>query len=290
MGLFDDTPSFDTSAFSSGFDNVVNSVSNGSAADFNNVTNSITGAINVSANRLLSAGLNFGGGSTGLGLLNSTPTININGGQAKDWRVRLSLPVNFPAIMNGQNLAPLSRTGNGVVFPYTPTVAVTHNARYQEQSLTHSNYKNYFYEGSDVAEINISGEFTVQNIAEGQYLMAAIYFFRTCTKMFFGADQLAGNPPPILFLDGYGDFYFPHVSCIVKSFTHNMPADVDYLEIPTNTLGNYVSRLPTTSTISVTVQPVYSRQNVYNRFNLNQFASGQLIGQSTGGTDIAGFI
>lgn len=237
------------------------------------------------------AGLFSGGasynmvGSAGINITSSAAQ-----GQAQDWRVRISLPNANSLFYKDQSnslQSILART-NGVIFPYTPTVTVTHNARYQEQPLTHSNYKNYFYEGSDVSAIQIQGDFTVQNWDEGQYLLAAIYFFRSCTKMFVGNDPLAGNPPPIVFLDGYGDFYFPHVSCVVTSFSHTMPPDVDYIEIPYGGLvsGGSITaststgqsvRLPTSSQITVTVQPVYSRKNSHDNFTLNKFSQGGLL-------------
>jgi hypothetical protein len=225
----------------------------------------------------------------------STPSVAINSNTGKtstiastDWRVKIGLPANSGIFYNdpsNQLLAILKRT-NGAVFPYTPSITVTNNARYQEQALTHSNYKNYFYEGSDVAAINITGDFAVQNVDDGLYLLAVIYFFRSVTKMFFGGnDGLTGNPPPVVYLDGYGDFYFPHVSCIVTSFQHTMPADVDYLEVPyTNINSNtsapetLIARLPTTSQISVTVQPIYSRNFIHNSMNLRDFSNGKLLG------------
>lgn len=256
------------------------------------ILDSIASILDPSGVRLKIAGLFNGGassnskaGNAGQNIISQARTPN-----SQDWRVRLSLAGtawnNFVGDPESSLMSPLIKTAEtGVVFPYTPSISVTHNARYQEQALTHSNYKNYFYEGSDVAAITISGDFTVQNLDEGQYLLAAIYFFRTCTKMFYGNDTLAGNPPPLVFLDGYGDFYFPHVSCIITSFQHTMPADCDYIEIPlsygtgpsASTASGKSTRLPTTSQISVTVQPVYSRKNMYNNFSLNNFAQGKLL-------------
>ena len=213
----------------------------------------------------------------------NTPTAPSNVSNT-DWRIKIGLPQGSSLFYNDANnqlLEILKRT-NGVVFPYTPSVTVTHNARYQEQALTHSNYKTYFYEGSDVAAITITGDFSVQNRDDGLYLLAAIYYFRSCTKMFFGNDSLAGNPPPIVFLDGYGDFYFPHVSCVVTSFQHSMPADVDYLEVTYSDRSSQFGstqlvRLPTTSQITITVQPVYSRRNVHNNMTLTSFSQGKLL-------------
>lgn len=210
-----------------------------------------------------------------------------------DWRVRVSCAPLFPGLYNDASnllMKPLAQS-SGVIFPYTPQVTVTHTARYGSAQLTHSNYAAYFYEGSEVGAIQISGEFTVQNVLEGQYFLAALYFFRSCTKMFFGLDQNAGKPPPLLFLDGYGSHYFPHVPCVLTSLQHTMPNDVDYVDFPVDTSllafinSNYtngrlvnISRLPTTSTVTITLQPVYSRTNIHNNFTFTGFSQGNLLG------------
>lgn len=241
------------------------------------------------------------------------PQVVVNYPQASyDWRVRISLAPNSNYFYNDPSnnlLSPLrtevannstsavvqginslfgsgGQSRVGVVFPYTPTVTVQHSANYAAQKLTHSNYTQYFYENSEVGAISINGEFTVQNVNEGQYLLATIYFFRSLTKMFFGRDSMAGNPPPIVYLNGYGEYYLPNVPCVVTSFSHTMPDSVDYMDIPEPGL-NYnpgvtrpvlnSTRLPTTSTISLTVQPVYSRLAQSQGFNLSDFARGALV-------------
>lgn len=241
-----------------------------------------------------------------------------------DWRVRVSLAPNSNYFYNDPSnrlLSPLiSEVGNnvtstvvqslnslfgpngqtrvGVVFPYTPTVSVTHQANYQQQKLTHNNYTQFYYDNSEVQAISVSGEFTVQNVNEGQYLLASLYFFRSVTKMFFGMDSLAGNPPPIVFLNGYGQYYLPNVPCVVTSFQHTMPADCDYVDVPepgltynpavTNPVLNS-TRLPTTSTIQLSLQPVYSRMAQSQKFSLNDFARGALINQRGSGGAASAF-
>ena len=151
--------------------------------------------------------------------------------------MRVSLSPNaklfYQDITQGPNALqhPLIET-NGVIWPYTPQITVTHNANYSTAQLTHSNYPAHFYNNSEVADIQISGEFTVQNMEDGQYLMAAVYFFRSATKMFFGQGANVGNPPPIVFLDGYGSHYFPHVPCVITQFSHTLPNDADYIQVP----------------------------------------------------------
>lgn len=260
--------------------------------------------IDPSLARLDVAGLARGGLK---GLANTVVNVMFNNNSDHDWRVRLSLPAGANYLYNdlgNQILAPLSKSmfSTGVVFPYTPTVTVTHTANYNQQKLTHSNYPSMFYESSEVQEITITGDFSVQSVDEGQYLMAAVQFFRSATKMFYGKDSnpIAGNPPPVLFLDGYGSNYFPHVPVVLKSFTHTMPADVDYVEVPaagypyapTVMRGPKATRLPTNSQITVTVQPIFSRKDQSQKFSLKDFASGKLVGRSGGfgSKDTGGFI
>lgn len=227
-----------------------------------------------------------------LNFLSSTGTAIPN---EADWRVRISMaPATASLFYNENNpiMGPLWQT-NGVVFPYTPSLTIQHTARFNSTVLTHSNYASYFYEGSEIGSFNLAGEFSVQNVQEGQYLMAAIHFFRSCTKMFFGQSALAGTPPPIVYLDGYGKAYLPRVPCVVTNFSHTMPADVDYITIPvgmnldqTNIVGQAFNlfgaavpqRMPALSSISLTLQPVYSRSNIANNFTLESFAAGALIG------------
>lgn len=203
--------------------------------------------------------------------------------QKDDWRISVSTDANILYNANFTDsdtaiLQPLVKT-MGVNFPITPTIQVTHTATYSNQRLTHSNYAMQFYEGSEVASIAINGEFPIQSIEEGQYLLAAIYFFRSATKMFWGNEDKAGTPPPLLYLDGYGDYYFPHVPCVLTNFTHSLPDNVDYLEIPiTDTNGQYAgsTRLPMQSQLQIQLQPIYSRSSL-NQFSLEDFAKGNLL-------------
>jgi hypothetical protein len=246
---------------------------------------------------------------------------------SNDWRVRISLAPNSDYFYNDPNyntlLSPLIRetgggtsavqgqfsnliggTGSkrvGVIFPYTPQITVTHTAKYSETEITHNNYKQYNYQSSEVGEILITADFTVQNVNDGQYLLASIYFFRACTKMFFGADPNAGNPPPIVYLNGYGQYYLPNVPCVVKSFAHTMPNDCDYIDIPepaaTNTgynpqYQNYrlnSTRLPTTSQVTLTLQPAYSRYAQSQGFSLRDFAAGALVNSMGAGMPATAF-
>ena len=214
----------------------------------------------------------------------------------KDWRVRISLPPasRFAFRASSENHGWLDNltTTDGVVFPYTPTVTITHNARYTEQALTHSNYKNYFYEGSDISAITITGVFTCQNADEALYLMASIQFLRACTKMFFGANDTsmpAGTPPTLVRLSGYGDFYLPDITCVVTQVQHVMPDDADYIKF-TYGDGRKSGWMPTSSQLTVTLQPVVSRSRQAKGINLDQYAVGGYTKQTGSGTEDGGVI
>ena len=206
-----------------------------------------------------------------------------------DWRVKLSLPSQFSA---DNLLAPL-KDNNGLVFPYTPTIILGYTANYNSLQPVHTNYPFQIYENSSVQEIVITGDFTVENAADGQYWIAAIHYLRSVTKMFYGNGENSGQPPPRVKLNGYGDYVFNNVPCVVTNFTVDLPADVDYISVPmnvtaptdgdgrTSAAGQGVAWVPSSSLITVTVQPTYSRTTV-SKFNLNDFVNGSYITNNGG--------
>ena len=161
----------------------------------------------------------------------STLQTRLNQPTAADWRVRLQLAPGATYLYKAQTpgiLAPLYAT-DGVIFPYTPTISTSYNAKYDPYDLVHSNYRGYFYKSSQVETISIKGVFTAQDSREAAYLLAVIHFFRSVTKMFYGQDQEAGTPPPLVFLSGLGQYQFNNHACVVSQFSYNLPNDVDYI-------------------------------------------------------------
>lgn len=224
--------------------------------------------------RLQTAGLKPGGAvSVGTGGLT-------NGAAATgtDWRVKIGVGETSGIFYKSENpgiLAPLSAT-NGVVFPYTPSITLTYQNNYSAMPVTHSINTVQAYQNSDISSISIAGEFTANTPVEANYVLAVIHFFKSASKMFFGdADNKnnVGAPPPLLFLDGFGQHYFPHVPCILQGFTHTMSDDVDFVEA--DSYGN-PTRVPTRSNVQLTLVPQYSRTTL-RKFNLDSFARGDLI-------------
>ena len=158
---------------------------------------------------------------------------------AGDWRVRLRLAPGASYLYKDKDvatsiLAPLAAS-NGVVFPYMPTISTSYNANYDQTDLTHSNYRGQFYKSSYVGDIQITGEFTAQDTAEANYLLAVIHFFRSVTKMFYGAkDDFRGTPPPLVYLIGLGQYQFNNQPCVVRTFNYSLPNNVDYIRTKPN--------------------------------------------------------
>jgi len=202
--------------------------------------------------------------------------------QDKDWRVKISHPTIYDS---SPVLQPLANTG-GIVFPYLPTINIAHSAAYQPIDTTHTNYPFYAYKSSQIDEIQITGKFTVADATEARYWIAVMHFLRTVTKMYFGQGPNLGNPPPICKLDGYGDFVYNSVSVVVKSFSINLPNDVDYITTQLSTTSggqssSNINYVPSVSEITVTLLPVFSRDKIKS-FNLDAFSKGQLIVGSDG--------
>lgn len=248
-------------------------------------------------------------------------------GDPNDWRVRLSLP-NWMSFKNSPVLKPLKDAG-GLVFPYTPTITIKSNAKYTAESIVHTNYPFQVYKNSEPGVITINAPMHVEDATQALYWIGAVHYLRSVTKMFSGYDPKAGNPPPLVYLNGYGNYVFKNVPVVIVSFDTTLGNDCDYIHcdvvgaaagnvagisdaigglagtiggampglagitgslssIAGNTselaglLGSYnvggttsggQAYVPTKSSFTVTVQPVYSRNSARN-FSLDRFVTG----------------
>jgi hypothetical protein len=262
----------------------------GSASQIQTLSAPTTTSFNPSQIRLTAAGLEYGAESQ-IGL--QTPIVNfaVQGqSSAPDFRVKISDLTGL--FINGGNppLVPLVNSGNCVVFPYTPQITLSHTAHYAEENLTHSNYTYPFFQSSSVSSINITGKFTAKNATDAAYVIAVQHFFRTVSKMFYGdADPKAGVPPPVLRLDGHGDYQFKNIPIVIKNFTVNLPPDVDYITgYITSPNGSATqqtnpTRVPVIQEISIECLPLWSRTQISQKFSLTDFAKGTLLGTNSSG-------
>ena len=226
-----------------------------------------------------------------------------------DWRVRLSIPPSAAELRSAifgastgssQILDPL-RKSDGMFWPLTPSVIIQHSANYNALAQTHSNFPFQAYQNSQVDQINIIGEFPVQNYEDAKHWVATVNFLRTATKMFFGResgiDGLKGNPPPILHFYGYGDHMFYKVPVVMNTFNVELRPGIDYISTKQTQTGYGEGRVdptlaaavesgesqtwaPTLSNISVMLTPIYSRDSVKN-FSMKKFVRGELNGKQS---------
>lgn len=208
------------------------------------------------------------------------PPVEATMAESDDQRVRLRVQ-NFGYFYHDPSnnlIKPLAATG-GIVFPYTPNIMLSHTAAYAAQSPTHSNYAQPFYNSSSTDPITVAGTFTAQNQNEARYLLAVLQFLRSVTKMFRGGN-FAGNPPPVLRLGGYGNYIFPDVPVVVTNFTYELPDSVDYITAYPNTSNGTLqtdsSRVPTRTSVAITLQPTYSRRT-QREFNMKEFSRGNQL-------------
>lgn len=260
---------------------------------------------------------------------------SFNDGESDDWRVRLSLPT-WPSFRSSPVLAPLKDAG-GLIFPYTPEIYISSGAKYTAIPTVHTNYSFQAYQNSDPGEIKITAPMFCEDATQALYWIAMIHYLRSLTKMFAGSDAKAGNPPPLVMLNGYGNYVFKNVPVVVKNFSTNLGKDCDYISCDVvgsaagavegvadsigglaDTLGGAIPRLggitsavssiaggvgqiagiagtfglggsvsggvtrvPTKSSFSITLQPVYSRQSA-RKFSLDRFVQGGYLNSSFG--------
>jgi hypothetical protein len=259
------------------------------AGSISNVTADISGSINKLTGGDLAGGLmSFAGTiSKAAGMLNNFLSMTrganlpagaelfMTQGQAiqlqpnakNDWRVRINAQWQ---IFNSPLFKLLENTG-GVVWPYTPSITVSTKANYTTIDPVHSQYPFQAYKSSVVDDITISGDFSCETETDAAYWIAATTFFKTATKMFFGEGDMAGNPPIVCNLTGYGSSIFDKVPVVIKTFSVDLKDDVNYIKC--NTFGTS-TWVPVMSTISVTVTPIYNRRRL-RKFNLQDYARGK---------------
>lgn len=179
--------------------------------------------------------------------------------------------------------SPLKETG-GVLFPYTPTIAISHRANYDVEAMVHTNYSTAYYVNSTVDNIGIQAQFTCQTPDEAAYVASMMHFFSTATKMFYGQGSNIGAPPPVLFLDGHGKAFLDHVPVVIKDFDVTFPNDMDYISTRDNSFGDVIpdTMIPVVLAVNINLIPVYSRQNISQNFGLEKFAKGSLMTTGTG--------
>jgi hypothetical protein len=207
------------------------------------------------------------------------PNFDVRFEGAKDFRVKLRVPSKYltPASIS---MYPILNNG-GIIFPFTPSISQDFTANYANLNPTHSNYTQYFYKNSQAGPISVSGKFAVQNELDAYMWLSTMHILRALTKMHFGTDVNAGAPPPVCRFDAYGDQQYKNVPVVVQSFKIDLPDNVDYYATKLNDgtgqedgaapTGNMV---PTVSQITLTLLPMYSRQEQLGIKQVDDYLQG----------------
>jgi len=308
----------------------------GAASSGLNTLSDLSGSFNLADSLLNGTGLAAGAEAIG----DIAGAVSSFGGDAaaNDWRVRLSL-ANWTSFKGSPVLKPLKDAG-GLIFPYTPEITIQSSASYSKIDTVHNNYTFQSFKSSDPGSITITAPFNVEDATQGLYWIAAVHYLRSLTKMFVGNDPKAGNPPPVVFLNGYGNYVFKNVPVVVTQMSVSLNSQCDYIGVNVvgsaageiqgiaggigglaDTIGGFgdpggllssvaggissvagavgniagvagslglggqtsggVTHVPTKSSFTVTLAPIYSRNSAKN-FSLDRFVQGGYLNSPFG--------
>ena len=205
----------------------------------------------------------------------------------KDIRAKISVPRNSD-ILNTESgkvnpiLLPLEKF-NGIIWPYTPTINISHQTEYGEYDTAHTNYPTSYFTRSRPPNLQVSGPLTAQSAAEGHYMIAVLHFLRIVTKMHFGMnDKKRGTPPPVLKFSAYGDLMFSNVPVLVRSFAYDLGQDIDYIDVNTESAEagfttGFKSKVPTMLNLVIDMVVQQTPSKLRTKFTMNDFKSGKLV-------------
>lgn len=196
----------------------------------------------------------------------------------------------------------------GLIFPYTPTIAMNHNVNYEEVEILHSNTNFNFYKNTPPPGLQITADFTADTPENALYMLGAIWFFRSMSKTDFGKlSNYPGMPPPILYLNGYGKMY-DNIPVVLTSFNVTFDKNKHYIDLKMtddmykefmniknsstsdkrvyNLIRNMLSDqwLPTDLTMQIGFKILPNMRKVKETFSLAKYKSG-ILGKVLNTTD-----
>lgn len=146
-------------------------------------------------------------------------------------------------------MAPLTKTQNGILFPYTPTIMWTYAANYGTYDMTHGAYQQNYFQNTPSPMVQVTAQFTAQTTSEAEYTLAALHFLKWSTKGDFGAyvnegkdrNATAGSPPPILRFSAYGHAGAKNLPVIIRNVSYTYPEDIDYVTVGQSGKGKVIN-------------------------------------------------
>ena len=169
----------------------------------------------------------------------------------------------------------------GIVFPYTPDIDFNHQINYEETSIPHSNLNVQHYKNTPPPSILLSADFTADTLENGLYMYGVIHFLRSVSKCEFGEEVVKdsnkdreGVPPPILYLNGWGNFMI-NIPVVIKNFGIKLGKNKHYVHIYKPGL-NVDVWMPTDITISINMAIQFNLDKYKMKFDLNKYKRGIL--------------
>ena len=189
-----------------------------------------------------------------------------------------SLDSIFPGASAGPMKALLY--DRGVVFPYVPTIMAGFSANYGKHQPIHSNFTYKFFQNYEMQDITVTGNFTAHTTVEGQYMEAAMLFFKSAMKIGFGdIDPQRGVPPPVLEFNAWGEAWMKKVPVVLTNFTYNIDGSVDYTwPVGEGSAPSYYdSMMPLKVQFILNLSPTYSTKSTRIKFTTEKFYNGSLL-------------
>jgi len=203
---------------------------------------------------------------------------NSTGAQlGQDHRTRIQVPASYLTKYTSGGTTNALKNLGGIIFPYTPQITIEQKADYTNSNQMHSNFSQHFYQRSQVGSITITGKFTVQNSDDAEIYLSTLQLLRALIKMRVNGEAYAGSPPPVCRLSAWGSYMITNVPVAITSFRSDLPDNVDYFALSSSSVYKD-TMVPTVSTITVTLQPMYSRAE-QQAFTVSGWLNGDLNGK-----------
>lgn len=233
------------------------------------------------------------------------PALRASKAADSDWRCKLSWRELSDTDKYGDIFKNLPG-GTTVIWPYTPQFEINYQASYELIKTLQTNYGTPAYQGSEISNITINGQFTANNVREANYLYSVIHFLKSATKGYNteieGSATLTGRPPPLLRLTYLGQGGIRSMPVVLQQFNVSYPQDVDYIRTDLNVSSgdiitakksdnsevkikldtiNYIpapSMVPSEMNINVTLVPAYTRADMVSaKYSTTKFIRGELL-------------
>jgi len=175
-------------------------------------------------------------------------------------------------------LKPLHDSG-GLIWQYTPDILLSSQVNYNMPDFHGQNYPLMTYKNTIPPAFPVTSDFSANTIDEARYMLGIIHFCKVATKSFFGDPAVEsgyyGTPPPVLLFEYLGHHGFNKVPVVITSYSITYPADVDYIPVATDVLGQEVTYVPTLFNMQINLQPSYTPHKLRKRFDLQAFTTGK---------------